>query len=99
MINLSPINQRRLYNFKSNKRGWYSFLIFSFLFCISLLGNFIANDKPLILKYKNHYYFPIIYSYAETIFGGDFETEADYLDPFVQDLINEKGWMICPIIP
>ena len=99
MINLSPINQRRLYNFKSNKRGWYSFLIFSFLFCISLLGNFIANDKPLILKYKNHYYFPIIYSYAETIFGGDFETEADYLDPFVQDLINEKGWMIWPIIP
>ena len=99
MIAFSPLNQRRLQNFRSNKRGWYSFLIFTFLFLVSLFGDFIANDKPLLIKFNNHFYFPIISIYPEIIFGGDFETEADYRDPFVQNLINKKGWMVWPIIP
>ena len=89
MIVLSPLNQRRLQNFKSNKRGWYSFLIFTFLFLISLFGDFIANDKPLLIKFNNHFYFPIISSHPETLYGGDFATEADYHDPYVQNLINK----------
>jgi microcin C transport system permease protein len=99
MINLSPLNKRRIYNFKSNKRGWYSFWIFAFLFIISIFSNFIANDKPLLVKYNNEFYFPIIKNYPETIYGGDFETEADYRDPYVQNLINNEGWLIWPIIP
>ena len=99
MIAISPLNQRRFFNFRSNKRGWYSFLIFIFLFFVSLLGDFVANDKPLIVKFNNYFYFPIISSYPETKFGGDFETEADYRDPYVQNLINDQGWMIWPIIP
>ena len=88
MINLSPLNIRRLNNFRSNKRGWYSFWIFILLFMISLFSNFIANDKPLIIKFNNKYLFPIINIYEETYFGGDFETEADYRDPYVKNLIN-----------
>ena len=68
-------------------------------FIQQLFGDFIANDKPLILKYKSDFYFPIFQSYAETTFGGDFETEADYKDPYVINLIDEKGWIIMPIIP
>ncbi len=98
-MNLSPLNRRRFNNFKSNKRGWYSFWIFSILFLISIFANFIANDKPLIVKYNNELYFPIIYEYSETTFGGDFETEADFRDPYVKNLINNYGWMIWPIIP
>jgi microcin C transport system permease protein len=98
-VKLSPLNHRRYDNFKSNRRGWYSFWIFSFLFIISILANIIANDKPLIIKFNNIYYFPIIYEYSETLFGGDFETEADYRDPYVKNLINSKGWLIMPIIP
>ena len=96
---LSSLNKRRLDNFKSNKRGWYSFLIFTFLFLVSIFADFIANEKPLFIKYQNQIYLPIINEYAETTFGGDFETEADYRDPFVKDLINNNGWMIWPIIP
>ena len=77
-MKLAPLNHRRYDNFKSNRRGRYSFWIFSFLFIISILANIIANDKPLIIKFNNIYYFPIIYEYSETLFGGDFETEADY---------------------
>ena len=98
-MNLSPLNKRRLDNFMSNKRGWYSFLIFTFLFLVSIFADFIANEKPLLIKYQNQIYLPIINEYAETTFGGDFETEADYRDPFVKDLINNNGWMIWPIIP
>ncbi len=98
-MTLSSLNKRRLDNFKSNKRGWYSFLIFTFLFLVSIFADFIANEKPLFIKYQNQIYLPIINEYAETTFGGEFETEADYRDPFVKDLINNNGWMIWPIIP
>ena len=98
-MKLSKLNQRRLDNFRSNKRGYYSFLIFSFLFFVSLFADFIANERPLLIKYNNNFYYPIFSYYSETTFGGDFETEADYKDPYVKNLINEKGWMIMPIIP
>ena len=96
---LSPLNKRRLENFKSNKRGLYSFWIFTLLFLISLFADFIANEKPLLIRYNNQIYFPIINEYSETTFGGDFETATDYRDPYVKDLINNNGWMIWPIIP
>ncbi|MBI28287.1 MAG: ABC transporter permease [Pelagibacteraceae bacterium] len=98
-MNLSPLNKRRLENFKSNKRGLYSFWIFTLLILISLFADFISNDKPLLIKYNDKILLPIIKEYQETYFGGDFETEADYKDPFVKDLINKKGWMVWPIIP
>ena len=98
-MNLSPLNKRRLDNFKSNKRGWYSFWIFTFLFLISIFADFIANEKPLLIKYESQIYLPIFNEYPETTFGGDFETEADYRDPYVRNLIIKNGWMIWPIIP
>jgi microcin C transport system permease protein len=89
--------------FKKNKRGYYSFLIFIALFLLTLFAEFIANDKPLLIKFNNKFYFPIIKSYPETTFGGVFETEADYRDKAVQELIkqdeNKDGFMIFSPIP
>lgn len=68
------MNQRRLYHFRQNRRGYWSLWIFSVLFVLSLFAEFIANDKPLLLKYNGSYYFPVMVSYPETQFGGDFET-------------------------
>ena len=96
---LSKLNLRRIDNFKKNKRGYYSFWIFSFLFIISLFADFIANEKPLLVKYNSNFYYPIFSYYSETTFGGDFETEADYKDPYVKKLITNNGWIIMPIIP
>lgn len=69
------------------------------LFTLSLGAEFIANDKPLLVKYEGEYYFPTFNTYPETTFGGDFETEAEYRDAFVADLIEAKGWIIWPPIP
>ncbi|MGE3627359.1 MAG: ABC transporter permease [Hyphomicrobiales bacterium] len=98
-FSLSPLNRRRWQNFKDNKRGYWSLWIFLFLFAISLLAEVIANSRPLLIHFDGKYYAPIMATYPETAFGGEFETEADYRDPFVQDLIEEKGgWMIWPPI-
>lgn len=94
---LSPINQRRWQSFKSHRRGFWAFWIFLFLFVMSLFAEFIANDKPILVEFKGGYYAPIFSFYPETAYGGDFETEADYRDPFVQELIEDAGgWIWWP---
>jgi microcin C transport system permease protein len=96
--NLTPLTQRRLLNFKRNRRGFWSLWIFMGFFLISLFAELIANDKPLLVWYDGGAYTPVFVSYAETEFGGEFLTEADYRDPYVIELITEKGWMIWPLI-
>jgi len=94
----NPINQRRWVNFRKNKRGFHSLWIFMVIFILSLAAEFICNNKPLLVSYQNELYLPIFKFYPETTFGGDFETEADYRDTFVQDLINADGWIVWPLI-
>ncbi|MCL9822840.1 ABC transporter permease [Helicobacter colisuis] len=91
--------QRHYHTFKANKKAFYSLWIFLGIFIISLNAEFIANDKPLYIRYDNQNYFPIFQSYPETTFGGDFESEANYNDPYLQDLIKQKGFLIMPPIP
>ncbi len=98
-INLGPIGRRRLQNFRANRRGFWSLWIFIGLFVISLFAEFIANDRPLLISYDGSFYYPVLERYPETAFGGEFSAEADYTDPFVQELIEEKGWMVWPLIP
>lgn len=98
-VDLDPINQRRLQSFRGNKRGYYSLWIFLVLFFSTLFAEFIANDKPLVVRYDGVLYFPIFKVYPETAFGGEFETETEYRDPYVTALINDKGWMMWPPIP
>ncbi len=93
---LSPINQRRLANFKANKRGYYSFIIFMVLFTISLFAEFVANDKPIAFTLDGELYLPVWFTYTEEELGGVLKTEAEYMDPFVDELINKNGWVIWP---
>ena len=97
-LNLSPINQRRWESFKANRRGLWSLRIFLVMFLVTLCAELIANDKPLILRYDGSLYAPVFFSYPETAFGGDFETDADYRDPYVKKLIEDKGWILWPPI-
>jgi microcin C transport system permease protein len=95
---VSPLARRRLNIFRANKRGFWSLWIFLALFFVSLGAEFIANDKPIIMSYQGRLYFPVFQTYSEKTFGGDFETEASYRDPFVAGRINSNGWMIWPPI-
>ncbi len=99
-LKLSPLNSRRLHVFKANRRGYYSLLVFMVLFIVTLFAEFIANDKPFLVKYDGALYMPVFKMYTEKQFGGEFETEADYRDPAVKQFIHEKGgWMLWPLIP
>ena len=93
---LSPLSKRRVANFKANGRGYGSFRILLALLIISLFAEFIANDRPLILSFQDELYFPVLFDYPETAFGGDFETATDYRDPYLVNLVDQAGWMIWP---
>lgn len=97
-MRLTPLTQRRLAQFKKNKRGSISLILFALLFILTLFAELICSDRPIMVKYEDSYYFPIVKNYAETEFGGKFRTTANYRDPFVQNLIQEKGWMLWPVI-
>ena len=97
-LHITPITRRRLINFRANKRGFWSLWIFLALFFTSLFAELIANDRPVLVKFDGAYYVPFLNPYPETLFGGDFPTEADYRDEFVIELIEAKGWMIWPAI-
>ena len=92
---LSALNQRRLANFRANRRAYWSLIIFGIVFVLSLFAEFIANDKPILVKYRGEYFTPIFNFYPETQFGGDFKTEAVYRDPEVKCLIATGGVLEC----
>lgn len=98
-IRVAPLTQRRLAIFRANRRGWWSLWIFLAIFGLSLISEFIANDRPLLVRYDGAFYFPVLEDYPETAFGGFFPTETDYRDPAVRQEIDAKGWMIFPPIP
>ncbi len=95
-VRITPITRRRIDNFKRNRRGFWSLWIFLTLFTLSMFSELVANDKPLLVMFEGNLYFPAVTVYPETAFGGEFQTEADYRDEFVAELINAKGWMLWP---
>ena len=98
-IRVTPLTRRRLQSFKANRRGYWSFWVFLVLFFGTLFAEVIANDKPLMVQFKGNYYFPVVKIYPETVFGGDFETEAEYREADVQQLITDKGgWILWPLV-
>ena len=90
--------KQRWNKFKANRRGFYAFIVFCVVLVLTSMADFIANDKPVIVRYDGQWYFPVFRQYPETTFGGTFKTTADYKDPYLQKKINEKGFFIMPPI-
>ncbi len=99
VLQLSPISRRRLAAFSRNKRAKYSLFIFLAIFILTLFAEFLANDKPLLVKYQGDFYIPVIRDYSDLTFGGDFPTPADYKDKYTIDKIEQDGWLLMPPIP
>lgn len=97
---MSPLVRRGISNFKANKRAYYSLWIFGVIFGLSLIAEVLANDKPIVMFLDGKLFFPAFSFVAESDLGGELEIEADYSDPYVKNLIEEKnGWAIFPPIP
>lgn len=98
-MSLSP-TRRAWWRFRRLRRAYISLWLFSILFLLSLCAGLLSNDRPLMVHYQGQNYYPVLFSYNETQFGGDFDTPADYLDPFVRDRITQNGnWAIYPLNP
>jgi microcin C transport system permease protein len=95
---IRPLTRRRLDNFRANRRGYWSLWIFLVMFVLSLFAEFIANDKPILVKYDGAYYMPIFKFYPETAFGGQFPTQADFRDPYLREKVEANGWVVWPVV-
>ena len=96
----TSLGRKRWIRFRRNRRGFYSLIIFTVLFGISLFAEVLSNDKPLFIRYEGRYYFPLWRMYPETVFGGDFETEADYRDPYIRArLRGGDNFAVFPLNP
>jgi microcin C transport system permease protein len=94
---ISP-GRRVWLRFRQSRRGYWSLLVFVVLFGLSLMAEVISNDRPLVAHYKGELVFPIVKDYSERVFGGDFDTPADYLDPFIEEQFHQDGnWAIYPL--
>ncbi len=97
---LSPLSRRRLAIFRAHRRGFWSLWIFLALFVLALFAEFIANDRPLVVRYDGHWFFPVLQDYSEAdIIPDGMPFSADFTDPFLRKEIDSKGWMIWPAIP
>ena len=94
---LSP-GRRAWLRFRANRRGFFSLWIFGLMFALSLGAELLSNDKPIVVRYEGHWYFPMLHVYPETTFGGDFRTATDYLDPFIREQLSEgDNWALWPV--
>ncbi len=98
-MTLDPLTRRRLANFRANRRGYWSLVVFATALLVSLFAELIANNAPILVRYDGAFYMPVFKAYPETAFGGEFAAEADYRDPEVARLIRAKGWMLWPAVP
>ena len=96
---ITPLTRRRLDGFRGNRRGFLSLWIFLAVFLVTLFAEFVANDRPILVRFDGAWYFPIFADYPETTFGGEFPTATDYRDPALEELIAAKGWTLWPPIP
>ena len=96
---MTPINHRRIAQFRANRRGVASLIVFGVLFLLTLFAELLANDRPIVIRYDGAFYYPILRDYPETVFGGDLPTNAVYTDVEVVHLIEAKGWMVWPPLP
>ncbi|HFQ88966.1 MAG TPA: ABC transporter permease [Desulfobulbus sp.] len=96
----ATLARRRWHSFRRNRRGYWSLVIFLVLFTTSLFAEVLSNDKPLVIDYQGHLYFPLFRTYPETTFGGDFATETDYRDPYILKKLRSNGnWVVFPPNP
>ena len=90
-LRADSLGRKRWRRFRRNRRGFYSLVLFAVLFGLSLGAELLSNDKPLFIHYLGENYFPLWRMYPETVFGGDFETETDYRDPFIRNRLTADG--------
>lgn len=95
-MRLSPITQRRVKQFRANRRGYISLWILLLLVAITFPAEFITNDKPLLVRYNGQFFFPVFVEYPESVFGG-FLAVTDYRDVFIAEEIESNGWMVWPL--
>lgn len=98
---LSPLAQQKFKRFKQIRRGYWSAIIFLSLLFLSCFAELMINNRALIVKYDDAYYFPTYGAvYSGKDFGLDYKYEANYRQlkqKFEQDIT--ANWVMMPLVP
>ncbi|MET0290204.1 MAG: ABC transporter permease [Pseudoxanthomonas sp.] len=77
--------------FRQERLGFWSLVVFLLLYGLSLGGELLCNDRPLVARYAGQWFFPVVVDYDETAFGGDLPVSVDYLSPEIIDKFDAPG--------
>jgi len=101
----NTVVRKRIHRFIQRKRAIGSLILLIVLFGISLIAEFICNDKPLIILFEGKTYFPIFRFYSSNEFLGDGRyTRPDYKalarsPAFTENRTNRIIWPPIPFSP
>ena len=98
-MRFSDLTLERWRRFKGIRRAYYSLILLSSLFVLSLFSECIAERKPIIMSYQDSVYFPLIVFYSGKELGQQYGTEADYKALVQTSEFQEEGWAIFPPVP
>ncbi|WP_373499116.1 ABC transporter permease [Desulfococcus sp.] len=100
-MRLNPLTLKKIRRFKSIRRGYLSFILFSLMIAFSLAAELFINSKALVVRYEGRTYFP---TYGQilpgTVFGLDYDYETNYRELKAHFAAEGKGnWVLMPVVP
>lgn len=81
--------------FGKNKRALFAAYIVCFLAIIAVFADFLASDKPIVMKYENGWYAPVFKQYAVDLGIGKWS--SNLLNPDWKNI--ETDFAVWPLIP
>jgi microcin C transport system permease protein len=104
-IQWHPVTRQRWARFRGMRRGWWAFWILLAAYGLSLGSEWIANDRPLWIRYEGRHYFPVVKFYPEDAFTGSGRmSRSDYKalaasEAFAAGSGNRMVWPLIPFGP
>ena len=98
---LNPLTRKKIHRFKSVRRGYYSFIIFTTLVLLSCFAELLVNNRAVLVQYQDTWYFPTYGAVLPgTTFGLDYQYQTNYRDLQKKMRQDDTGdFVIMPLVP
>lgn len=98
----NPMTRKRLDRFRQTKRAHVAFWVVALFYGLSLVSELICNDVPLLVRFNERSFFPVVKFYPEeTFLQNGRKTRPDYKSLAKSPLFDKtsKNYMVFAPIP